>query len=65
MISAKSLKLREFLGYMTLWFISMTAALPVYPAMAAEPPVPAPVSPDYRIGPGDTLKVSVCSRSSM
>ena len=65
-ISAKSLKLREFLGYMTLWFISMTAALPVYPAMAAEPTVPAavpavpaPVSPDYRIGPGDTLKVSV------
>jgi polysaccharide biosynthesis/export protein len=58
-ISAKSLKSGEFLGYLTLWLISMTTALPVYPARAAEPAVPAAVSPDYRIGPGDTLKVSV------
>ena len=59
MISAKSLKLREFLGYMMLWLAAMTAAVPVCPAWAAEESVPPVVSPDYRIGPGDTLKVSV------
>jgi polysaccharide export outer membrane protein len=58
-ISAKSLKLREFLGYLLLWFASMTTAVAMYPAMADEPTVPPAVSPDYRIGPGDTLKVSV------
>jgi polysaccharide biosynthesis/export protein len=58
-ISAKSLKLREFLGYMMLWLAAMTAAVPVYPAVAAESAVAPAVSPDYRIGPGDTLKVSV------
>jgi polysaccharide export outer membrane protein len=58
-VSAKSLKLREFLGYCLLWLASMSAAVPMYPAMAAEPTVPPAVSPDYRIGPGDTLKVSV------
>jgi polysaccharide biosynthesis/export protein len=58
-ISAKSLKSREFLGSLMLWLASMTAAVPMYPAMAAEPIVPPAVSPDYRIGPGDTLKVSV------
>src|SRR5579863_4733907 len=56
-ISAKSLKSRGFLGYLMLWLASMTAA--VGPALAAEPAVPPAVSPDYRIGPGDTLKVSV------
>lgn len=59
MISAKSLKLREFLGYMMLWLAAMITALPAYPARAAEPAAVAAVSPDYRIGPGDTLKVSV------
>jgi polysaccharide export outer membrane protein len=58
-ISAKSLKLREFLGYCLLWLASLSTAVPMYPAMAAEPTVPPAVSPDYRIGPGDTLKVSV------
>ena len=58
-MSAKSLKLREFLGYIMLWLASLTAAIPVYPAMAAEPAVSPAVSPDYRIGPGDMLKVSV------
>jgi polysaccharide export outer membrane protein len=58
-ISAKSLKSREFLGSLMLWLASMTAAVPMYPAMAAEPAVLPAVSPDYRIGPGDTLKVSV------
>jgi polysaccharide export outer membrane protein len=42
-----------------LWLVCMTGAVPMYPAMAAEPTVAAAVSPDYRIGPGDTLKVSV------
>ena len=49
-----------------LWLASMTMTVPTCPAMAAEPAAPpavpaAPpaVSPDYRIGPGDTLKVSV------
>jgi polysaccharide biosynthesis/export protein len=58
-ISAKSLKSREFLGSLMLWLASMTAAVAMYPAMAAEPTGPPAVSPDYRIGPGDTLKVSV------
>jgi polysaccharide export outer membrane protein len=58
-MSAKSLKSREFLGYWLLWLASMTTAVPMYPAMAAEATVPPAVSPDYRIGPGDTLKVSV------
>jgi polysaccharide export outer membrane protein len=58
-ISAKSLKLREFLGYMMLWLAAMTAAVPVSPTWAAEASAPPVVSPDYRIGPGDTLKVSV------
>jgi polysaccharide biosynthesis/export protein len=35
------------------WLLS-----PSTPAVAAEP-APAPVSPDYRIGPGDTLHVFV------
>jgi polysaccharide export outer membrane protein len=56
--SAKSLKLRIFLRCSTLWLALLTAALPCYPALAADPAASA-VSPDYRIGPGDTLKVSV------
>ena len=37
----------------------MPAALPWSPTMADEPTGAAAVSPDYRIGPGDILKVSV------
>ena len=59
MVNAKSLKSREFLGYFLLWLAAMSAAAPVYPVIAAETAAPAAVSPDYRIGPGDTLKVSV------
>jgi polysaccharide export outer membrane protein len=63
-ISVNSLKPREFLGFFTLWLAALTAAVPLYPAMAAEAPAPAApapaaVSPDYRIGPGDVLRVSV------
>ncbi len=57
-MSAKSLKSREFLGYFMLW-LALGAAVPLRPATAADPVAPAAVSPDYRIGPGDTLKVSV------
>jgi polysaccharide biosynthesis/export protein len=42
-----------------LWLAALTAAIPAGPAVAAEATVSPPVSPDYRIGPGDTLKVSV------
>ena len=48
-----------------LWLASVTT-VPTCPAMAAEsaalpamPAAPPAISPDYRIGPGDTLKVSV------
>src|SRR5882672_11587896 len=44
---------------MMLWLAAVTAAIPLCPAWAAEESVPPVVSPDYRIGPGDTLKVSV------
>jgi polysaccharide export outer membrane protein len=56
---ANPLKMQIFLvrGVMTL---SILAGLVRLPAIAAEPPVaPAPVPADYRIGPGDTLKVYV------
>jgi polysaccharide export outer membrane protein len=58
-IKAKSLKLREFLGRLMLWLAWLMPMLAVPPSMAADPVVAAAVSPDYRIGPGDTLKVSV------
>ena len=63
-ISSKSLKSRGLLGYLTLCLLTATAA-PVAPggALAADASTTATaqaeVSPDYRIGPGDTLKVSV------
>jgi len=67
--SAKSLKSREFLGYLLTGLGLLVAAVPLYPAVAADaqataaqvPPtqVPATVSPDYLIGPGDSLHVYV------
>ena len=64
MISAKSLKSRGLLGYLTLCLLAVTAAtVAPHGALAADAPTTATaqaeVSPDYRIGPGDTLKVSV------
>jgi polysaccharide export outer membrane protein len=56
--SAKSLNSWAFLRYLTLSLALLTTALPCYRTLAAEPTAPV-VSPDYRIGPGDTLKVSV------
>jgi len=56
--SAKSLNSWTFLRYLTLSLALLTTVLPCCRTLAAEPTVAA-VSPDYRIGPGDTLKVSV------
>jgi polysaccharide biosynthesis/export protein len=63
------------------WLGSLAATLLLSPAMAAEPAPPpatpagaqqaaqdaaaAAVSPDYRIGPGDTLKVSVFQNDNL
>ena len=63
LLYANPLKMRIFLvhGAAALWIL---AALLRFPALAAEsqPQVPTPdagVAADYRIGPGDTLKVYV------
>jgi polysaccharide biosynthesis/export protein len=79
-ISSKSLKSREFLGYLMRWLGSLAATLLLSPAMAADPPAraasagaqeaaqdaaAAAVAPDYRIGPGDTLKVSVFQNDNL
>jgi polysaccharide export outer membrane protein len=57
------LESRNFLRHARIWFATLAAALPLCPIWGAQP-VPATtaaatVSPNYRIGPGDTLKVSV------
>ena len=77
MISSKSLKSREFLKILTGWLGSLAAMLVLGPAMAQTAPAGAPaaspaaqetaaaVSPDYRIGPGDTLKVSVFQNDNL
>ena len=68
MSGAKPLKLREFLRY--LGFAALAASLPLSAALAVEatappaaaPPAAAPpaaVSPNYLIGPGDSLHVFV------
>jgi polysaccharide biosynthesis/export protein len=67
--SAKSLKSREFLGCLLAGLGLLTTVLPTCPAEAADaqvpaaqvPPAQAPavVSPDYLIGPGDSLHVYV------
>jgi polysaccharide export outer membrane protein len=57
--SAKPLKSREFLQVFSLILTLLGAALSAHPAKAADPVVPAPVSADYLIGPGDILHVYV------
>jgi polysaccharide export outer membrane protein len=64
---AKPLKFREFLLF--LGFIAGTVGGPLFPAFAADPATPPPaaaaaaapaaVSPNYLIGPGDSLHVFV------
>jgi polysaccharide biosynthesis/export protein len=63
-ISAKLLKLQGLLGYLWLCPLAvMAASVAPQGALAADASTPASaqaeVAPDYRIGPGDTLKVSV------
>jgi polysaccharide biosynthesis/export protein len=57
--SAKPLKSREFLQGFSLVLALLGATLSVQPAVAADPIVPAPVSANYLIGPGDSLHVFV------
>jgi polysaccharide export outer membrane protein len=58
--SGKSLKLREFLTYLTACLVLLSLTLPGHPAVGADAPPPAAaVSPDYLIGPGDSLHVFV------
>ena len=62
MSGAKPLKLREFLRY--LGFAALTISLAPLAAFAADatppaPTEPVPVSPNYLIGPGDSLHVFV------
>jgi polysaccharide biosynthesis/export protein len=80
-ISSKSLKYRGFLEFLMRWLGSLAAMLMLSQAMAAEPAAQAApagaqqapareeaaaeVSPDYRIGPGDTLKVSVFQNDNL
>src|SRR5580692_11911884 len=48
-----------FFRVLTLGLAAAVVAFGCYPATAAEPVVPAAVSPDYLIGPGDSLHVFV------
>ena len=59
MRSSKPLKLWGLLPYLTVGLVLLATLLPLHRAQAAEPVAPAPVSPDYLIGPGDTLHVFV------
>ncbi len=58
-MSLKSLKLRELSTQLALWMALGCLVAPIAAALADDAVVPAAVAPDYRIGPGDTLKVSV------
>jgi polysaccharide export outer membrane protein len=60
-ISAKPLKIRGFLRLLTLGaaLLNFVAAAPLHADSPQEPAVAATVSPDYLIGPGDTLHVFV------
>jgi len=58
-MSVKSLKSWKFSGHLMLWVALGSPVVPVAVALAEDAATPAAVTPDYRIGPGDTLKVSV------
>jgi polysaccharide export outer membrane protein len=56
-----------FLG-LTLWLAAMLAGIAGHPAIAAEatpPAAPAAVSPDYLIGPGDSLHIFVFQNDAL
>lgn len=57
-ISAKPLKLREFLRYLAMGLALLGSILPAAGANVEEP-APAAVSPNYLIGPGDSLHIFV------
>jgi polysaccharide export outer membrane protein len=58
-IIAKPLKLREFLRHLAIFLAMLGMLLPSVGANAEEVPAPAAVSPNYLIGPGDSLHVFV------
>ena len=58
-VSTRSLQLRFVLTVLTLELISWALSASIRPALAAEAVPASPVSPDYRIGPGDTIQVFV------
>jgi polysaccharide export outer membrane protein len=56
----KLLKTHRFYLHCLLWAAFLSAILPGFAISdPADAPVQAALTPDYRIGPGDTLKVSV------
>src|ERR1700692_2300681 len=59
LLKSPLLKLAAFLRNFTFSLGAAAVAFGSYPATAAEPSVPAAVSPDYLIGPGDSLHVFV------
>jgi polysaccharide export outer membrane protein len=58
-VSTRSLQLRFVLTVLTLELVSWALSASIRPALAAEAVPASPVSPDYRIGPGDTIQVFV------
>ena len=58
-MGVESLKSWKFSAYATLLMALGCPAAFVTVAVAADAAAPATVTPDYRIGPGDTLQVSV------
>jgi polysaccharide export outer membrane protein len=57
-VSTRSMQLRSLLTVLTLG-LCLALSTSVRPALAADPVPAKPVSPDYRIGPGDTIEVFV------
>ncbi len=55
----KSLKIWKIPAYLIVGLSVIDIVAVVYAADAVTPSAPSAVMPDYRIGPGDTLKVSV------
>ena len=52
-------------GFMRLWLAALVFTAVGHAVAAAESPVPAPVSPDYMIGPGDSLHVFVFQNDAL
>ncbi len=52
-------------GFMTLWLAAVAFTMAWHAGNAADAPAPAPVSPDYMIGPGDSLHVFVFQNDAL